>query len=299
MDMTKTQFPPHSGDLPRRKVIAAGGVGLGVAAIGIGGAAVATASSPTETVADESCYLLTAETTEGPYYLDYDLFRKDITEDRTGIPLDLQLKVIDSATCRPVKHAAVDIWHCDALGVYSGYTAVGSGGGGPAPTGPPPSGTPTGTPTGAPPSGGPGGGGGHATPTDDLTYLRGSGLTDRHGVAAFRTVFPGWYRGRCVHIHVKVHIGGTLSDDGYEGGNTAHTGQLFFAEKAVLAAAEVEPYSTSTTTRTTLDEDTIYPGNGAQGGLLHLQYHKGHIAKGVRAHLTLGVDPDADNTVER
>jgi hypothetical protein len=182
MDTTEAQFPPHGGDLPRRTVIAAGGVGIGVAAIGICGAAVATASSPTETVADESCCLLTAETAEGPYYLDYDLFRKDITEDRTGIPLDLHLKIIDSATCEPLKHAAVDIWHCDTLGVYSGYTAVGSGGGGPAPTGPPPSGTPTGTPTGEPPTGRPGGGGGHATPTDDLTYLRGSGLTDRHGV---------------------------------------------------------------------------------------------------------------------
>jgi protocatechuate 3,4-dioxygenase beta subunit len=266
-----------------------------------------SASSPTEasaTTADasasatEACYALTAETTEGPYYLDYDLFRQDITEDREGIPLDLRLKVIDAATCKPLKHAAVDIWHCDATGLYSGYTAMGSGGGGgggPAPTGTPTD-IPTDIPTDPPPSGGPGGGGGgHAEPTDDLTFLRGSQLTDRHGIVRFTTLFPGWYQGRCIHVHVKVHVGGTFSDDGYEGGNTAHTGQLFFDETAVLLTVDIEPYVTNTTPRTTLDEDSIYPGNGAEGGLLNLHYHKHDIAKGVRAHLTLGVDPDADN----
>jgi hypothetical protein len=61
----------------------------------------------------------------------------------------------------------------------------------------------------------------------------------------------------------------------------------------VLATAEVEPYSTNTTTRTTLDEDTIYPGNGTEGGLLKLKYKKGAIAKGVVATLTMGVAPEA------
>ena len=109
----------------------------------------------------------------------------------------------------------------------------------------------------------------------------------------FRTVFPGWYRGRCVHIHTKVHVNGTWTDAGYEGGTTCHTGQLFFDEASVLATAEVAPYSTNTTTRTTLDDDTIYPGNGTQGGLLRLRYRKGAIAKGVTATLTMGVDPEA------
>ncbi|AUA12511.1 hypothetical protein CFP59_04653 [Streptomyces malaysiensis subsp. malaysiensis] len=58
-----------------------------------------------------------------------------------------------------------------------------------------------------------------------------------------------------MHIHTKVHIGGKMTDAGYEGGHTCHTGQLFFAEEAVLASAEVAPYNTSTTERTTLDED--------------------------------------------
>ncbi|GGS57425.1 intradiol ring-cleavage dioxygenase [Streptomyces cinerochromogenes] len=287
---------PESGrrdrELSRRTVLMAGGATA--VAVGLGGALAVDASADDDTAAD-LCYTLTSETVEGPYYIDADKIRRDVTEDQDGIPLTLTLKVIDAETCKPLKDAAVDIWHCNAVGVYSGYEASGSGGGGgggPAPTDAP-TGAPTGTPTGAPPSGGPGGGGGgHQEPTDDSRYLRGTWRTDTHGYVTFRTVFPGWYQGRCVHIHVKVHVDGTWTDAGYEGGHTCHTGQLFFAEQAVLLTEDVAPYSTNTTTRTTLDEDTLYPGNGHAGGLLYLTYDRRHIARGVRAHLTLGVAPD-------
>ncbi|GAA1264593.1 protocatechuate dioxygenase [Streptomyces javensis] len=277
--------------------VAAAGLGAAAATTAAAGETSASASSATpsssasspSSPSGEVCYRLTSETTEGPYYIDADKIRKDITEGKEGIPMTLRLKVIDSDSCEPVAKAAVDIWHCDALGLYSGYESSSSGGGGTPPTGTPPTGTPTGTPTGGPP----GGGGGHQDPTDDKRYLRGTQLTDRHGFVEFTTVFPGWYRGRCVHIHTKVHVGGKMTDSGYEGGHTCHTGQLFFAEEAVLDSAKVAPYNTSTTERTTLDEDGIYPGNGAQGGLLKLKYRKGKIEKGVVGSLTLGVDPDA------
>ncbi|MFD6552704.1 intradiol ring-cleavage dioxygenase [Streptomyces sp. NPDC058398] len=295
--MTETQGPAHQGNMTRRKVVVAGGVA--VAAVGVGGAAAvnafadeATARTTTAASGAETCYTLTSETTEGPYYIDADKIRRDITEDQEGIPLTLVLKVIDAETCKPVRNAAVDIWHCSALGLYSGYEEMSNGGGGGGPSGGP-TGVPSGSPTGEPPSGPPpGGGGGHAEPTDDKRYLRGTWRTDRHGNVTFRTVFPGWYQGRCVHIHVKVHVDGTWTDAGYEGGHTCHTGQLFFSEKSVLASAEVSPYSTSTTTRTTLDEDSIYPGNGHEGGLLYLSYDRRHIARGVHARLTMGVTPD-------
>ncbi|MEV6309554.1 intradiol ring-cleavage dioxygenase [Streptomyces sp. NPDC051840] len=306
--MTETQGPAHKKDMTRRRVILAGGAV--VAAAGVGTGFVATASADEETKSSgskpgkgEVCYRLTSETTEGPYYIDADKIRKDITEDREGIPMTLRLKVIDSGTCKPLKRAAVDIWHCDALGIYSGYESM-SQGGGPGGGGTPPSGTPTdaptdiptdaptGQPTGAPPSGGPGGGGGHSEPTDDERYLRGTQLTDQHGYVEFKTVFPGWYQGRAVHIHTKVHVGGKMTDAGYEGGHTCHTGQFFFAESAVLDSAKVEPYSTSTTPRTTLTEDTIYDQSGVTGGLLKLSYRKGRMARGVTGSITMGVDPD-------
>ncbi|WP_326660168.1 intradiol ring-cleavage dioxygenase [Streptomyces sp. NBC_00385] len=308
--MTETQGPAHKKDLTRRRMVIGGGAI--VVAAGIGAGAVANASTGTggeskgkkgDAGQGEACYRLTSETTEGPYYIDADKIRKDITEDKEGIPMTLRLKVIDTDTCKPLKQAAVDIWHCDALGVYSGYESMsqgGPGGGGTPPSGAPtdaPTGTPTGTPpTGAPPSGGPGGGGGgHSEPTDDERYLRGTQLTDKHGYVEFRTVFPGWYQGRAVHIHTKVHVGGKMTDAGYEGGHTCHTGQFFFAESAVLDSAKIEPYSTSTTTRTTLTEDTIYDQSGVTGGLLKLQYQKKRMARGVVGSITMGVDPDETN----
>jgi protocatechuate 3,4-dioxygenase beta subunit len=271
-------------------VIVAGGAA--VAAVGAGGAlavnAFAGESAPSASTGTEACYTLTSETTEGPYYIDADKIRRNVTEGQPGIPLSLKLKVIDVDTCKPLKNAAIDIWQCSATGVYSGYESVGNGGGGGGPTS-----APTGTPTARPTDGtGGGGGGGHVEPTDDERYLRGTGKTDRNGYVTFESIFPGWYEGRCVHIHVKVHVDGTWTDAGYEGGHTCHTGQLFFSEESVLATAELPPYSTNTIVRTTLSEDRFYPQNGAEGGLLYLAYDKRHISKGVAAHLTLGVEPD-------
>lgn len=125
--------------------------------------------------------VLTPELAEGPYYIDLDSVRSDIREDRPGAPTSLSITVVDAATCAPVKDAAVDIWHADAAGEYSGFGSAGDGGR-------------------------PGGGGG--SPTNDKRFLRGTQITGADGVATFLTIYPGWYTGRAVHIHVKVHAGG-------------------------------------------------------------------------------------------
>ncbi|WP_328977359.1 intradiol ring-cleavage dioxygenase [Streptomyces canus] len=295
--MTDTQETDSTGQLTRRKVVAVGAGTVAVVGLGAAGAVNAFAEEKSAESEAEACYKLTSETVEGPYYIDADKIRRDVTEDKEGIPLLLDIRVIDSETCRPIRNAAVDIWHCDAVGVYSGYEDMGNGGGGgPAPTGTPtgaPTGTPTGTPTDLPT--GPPPGGGHQEPTDDTRYLRGTWKTDKHGQVTFRTVFPGWYRGRCVHIHTKVHVDGEWTDAGYEGGHACHTGQFFFDEESVLASAELEPYASNTAERTTLDEDTIYDGGGVTGGLLRLKYRKDGIGKGVRASITVGVDPEETN----
>ncbi len=106
----------------------------------------------------------------------------------------------DAGSCEPIENAVVDIWHCDAGGLYSGFESASTGGGG-----------------GGPPGGGGGPGGG---PTDEETYLRGAQATNEDGIVQFRTVYPGWYRGRTVHIHAKVHIDR----------QTVLTSQLFFAD---------------------------------------------------------------------
>ena len=71
---------------------------------------------------------LTPEMTEGPFYLPLDLVRKDITEGKAGIPLPLRITVMNATTCEPLANAAVDIWHCDAQGAYSGVTGENPGG---------------------------------------------------------------------------------------------------------------------------------------------------------------------------
>ena len=64
---------------------------------------------------------VTTEQTEGPYYFDVDSVRSDIREDREGVPLRLAIRVRDAGSCEPLANAVVDIWHCDAGGVYSGF----------------------------------------------------------------------------------------------------------------------------------------------------------------------------------
>jgi protocatechuate 3,4-dioxygenase beta subunit len=124
---------------------------------------------------DATTCSLTPEETEGPYYLDVDLVRSDIREDRQGTALRLGVRVLD-ADCQPLPNAVVDVWHCDGEGLYSGYEEASQGG--------------------------PGGG----SATDDGTYLRGTQVTDANGIVQFTTTYPGWYQGRTVHIHAKAHL---------------------------------------------------------------------------------------------
>src|SRR5690349_5541636 len=143
--MTETQGPAHKKDMTRRRMVFAGGAAIVAAGIGAGVGAGASADEVTSSG-------------RGKKYA--------AGQGEESYRMTLRVKVIDSDTCKPVSRAAVDIWHCDALGIYSGYESMssgGPGGGGTPPSGAPtdaPTGTPTGAPTGTPPSGGPGGGGG-------------------------------------------------------------------------------------------------------------------------------------------
>jgi protocatechuate 3,4-dioxygenase beta subunit len=150
--------------------------------------------------------VLTPELTEGPYYLDLDFVRKDITEGRPGLPFELELTVVDADSCEPIRDAAVDVWHCDAGGRYSGVEG------------------------------------------DSSTFLRGIQLTDADGVARFRTIFPGWYPGRAVHIHVKVYLGDTET----------FTGQLFFDDATLDSVYAAEPYAARGPADVTNESDGIY-----------------------------------------
>ncbi|MFJ7963836.1 intradiol ring-cleavage dioxygenase [Streptomyces sp. NPDC096324] len=242
----------------RRTVLIAAGASAAALAVA---AAAPVAPTPAPVTADAApaaaaVCTLTKEMTEGPYYLDGQLVRADVTEGKAGAPLKLVLTVVDDDTCVPISNALVEIWHCDALGEYSGFV----------------------------------GNNGHSEP-DDGTFLRGGVLTNASGVANLTTVYPGWYRGRCVHIHVKVHTDVTLTSDGsFTGGRELHTGQLFFNETITTAMAKVSPYSTNKVTRTTLAQDSIYDDGGASSGLLTLTALGSGTSAGYTGTLTLGVE---------
>ena len=155
--------------------------------------------------------VLTREQTEGPYYIDVELLRSDITEGKDGLPLQLTLTTLNATSCQPLANATVEIWHCDAAGDYSGFSGSlpGTPGGGAGGPGGPPPGGPGGPPPGGmggPPPGGVPAGTGPAmrnTPTNDMVFLRGGQVSDASGAVTFQTIYPGWYRGRTVHIHLK------------------------------------------------------------------------------------------------
>ena len=69
--------------------------------------------------------VLSPEQTEGPYYIDNGLIRSNITDGKKGVPLDLRLQVLNASSCRPIGGATVEVWHCDALGNYSGFSTPG------------------------------------------------------------------------------------------------------------------------------------------------------------------------------
>jgi protocatechuate 3,4-dioxygenase beta subunit len=132
------------------------------------------ASGPAGVSSGAVTCVLTPEMTEGPYYVPNEKVRRNITEGKPGVALELRLTVVNASTCKPIRNAVVDIWHADAGGVYSGAIAGNAG----------------------------------------TNFLRGVQRTDKNGLALFKTIYPGWYQGRATHIHVKVYLSGNVVHTG-------------------------------------------------------------------------------------
>jgi len=201
----------------RASLAKAGGL---LAAVLAGGAAAddSDGAGPAAVASGAVSCVLTPELTEGPYYIDDQKLRRNITEGRPGVALTLRLVVVNVSTCKSVRNAVVDVWHCDALGTYSGVQG------------------------------------------NSGTFMRGLQRTDANGVAVFRTVYPGWYMGRAVHIHVKVHLGGSV----------VHTGQLFFPDRITDAVYRRTPYNRRPGRDMRNGADSIFV-NGGKKSLLALQ----------------------------
>ncbi|WP_224788863.1 intradiol ring-cleavage dioxygenase [Pandoraea terrae] len=187
--------------------------------------------------------ILTPEQTEGPYFVDERLNRSDIRVDptdglaRPGVPLALVLRIssISSAGCTPLTGAVVDIWHCDAAGIYSdvadpGFSSLGK------------------------------------------KFLRGYQVTDANGNARFVTVYPGWYRGRAVHIHFKVRAKAG-SGQGYE-----FTSQLYFDDAITDRVHARNPYAGRGQRKVKNEGDAIFRDGGSQLVLSLVEGTQGYSA---------------------
>lgn len=235
---------------------------------------------------NDTC-VLTPEVTTGPYiWPRSQLLRQDMTEDQLGVPLYLDIGVLDVNTCSPMENVLVDIWHCNSTGSYSSFEGLSPN----IPfetllaemniTFPPPAGTTLDLHTG------------------NTTWLRGMWPTDAEGVMEMKTVFPGFYIQRAIHIHAQVHTNWTIGPNGtVTADNTVSTGQLFFEENLQEQIMALWPYSLHTQiNRTTNDIDSVWADEATVGfsPLMQVVPLDGEdVTKGMVGYITLGVDSTA------
>lgn len=203
----------------------------------------------------------TPQQTEGPYFVDNMPNRSDITTDTSdgtvqeGIPLNLVINVYEingnhsssstsagNGSCIPLEGAQVDIWHANPQGIYSGVQQQGTSG---------------------------------------HDFLRGNQVTDENGTVRFSTVYPGWYEGRAIHIHVKVRT--------FEGSNETFdwTSQFYLNNSISEQVHTQPPYNEHGQPDMTNEEDGIYAGPSTDGLIqsntgqhLMLNLTQGHDGQG-------------------
>lgn len=181
-----------------------------------------TQAASATTVATLPSCVVRPEVTEGPYYVDEDLNRSDIRADpgtgavKDGALLALTFRVmrVTGTACAPLEGAKVEIWHCDAAGVYSDVSDPGFD-------------------------------------TTGQKFLRGYQVTDANGQATFTTIYPGWYSGRAVHIHFKIH-------DDTSGQDREFTSQVFFDDVFSDQVFTQAPYASMGQRDTLNNTDRIY-----------------------------------------
>ena len=209
--------------LTRREALAILGASGASLVIGCRGAPVSSTQSM------PACVARPAQTL-GPYFVDEDLKRADIRSDPAtgalseGAPFELGFVVsrVSRSGCTPLPGARVEVWHCDAEGVYSDVQDP-------------------------------------QFDTRGRKFLRGYQVTDAQGKTRFTTIYPGWYRGRTVHVHFKIVGESAPGEGGYE-----FASQIYFDDAMTDRVHAAPPYQARGPRTTRNRDDGIYRDGGRQ-----------------------------------
>jgi protocatechuate 3,4-dioxygenase beta subunit len=230
--------------------------------------------------ASASSVVVTPSMTEGPYWIDEMLRRFDVRGNtssassrsgtlQAGVPLTLKINVLDSSGGRPINGAHVDIWHANAYGLYSDEGQQQTGGG-----------TTNGN-------------------TQGQNFLRGYQVTGIDaginaspvgGQVSFKTIWPGWYQGRAIHIHVRVR---TYDASGAVATN--YTTQIFFSDKdnsTVLTGAAPYRSRSPQSDPTTDENDNVLTKTADATNIVSVA---GTVAGGFAATFNIGLNGVASN----
>ncbi|HKP60583.1 MAG TPA: hypothetical protein VJV78_27840 [Polyangiales bacterium] len=217
---------------------AAGSGGAGGSMMGVGGSGGMTGSAamwatggtksmmgnypnPFEMGAGSMCTVYPSQTI-GPCYAQMPALRQDISDGLGGLPMRMSFLLVKGSACTPVPNAQIDIWHSGSGGIYSAYA----------------------TNTTCNP--------GTMDVKKDM-FCRGVQMTDAMGRADFSTVFPGWYKGRTIHIHFTIRVDGRESK----------TSQLYFEDAMVDEILAQGDYKARGKRDTNNANDTQFKTGGA------------------------------------
>lgn len=196
------------------------------------------------------------ECIEGPYYTEPPV-RKDIRANdpsAMGARLDIGFLLMNAKTGVPEVGAKLDIWNCNAQGMYSGFEYV----------------DPDEPPNNP----------GDMRPQSDARWLRGRQIAGPDGLVEFTGVYPSWYSTRVPHVHVKVWLGE----------NCVLTSQFFFPNEMTETLLKVKDYARTASPDADMDSDFVRYMMGYDGGaMLHVE----PSGDGYRAWATIAFDPDA------
>ncbi len=181
----------------------------------------------------------------GPFPTIDRMERREIHEGEPGEPLRLGIRVVDGE-CAPVPGAVVDIWHCDATGDYSEYIDDGSG----------------------------------KDEGEGSTFCRGLQRADSDGIVEFLSIYPGWYEGRAVHIHVTV----TVDDD------ERLTAQLYFDEAYTDAVHQTGVYAEFGPPDTGWDDDFLIGDPSTDGTGVTVTAAPTALGPGTLGLVNLGIE---------